>query len=98
MKVSVVFGRSKFFGLFFFAKRTVIAHKYLGMLQMWLISQLYSSDLIFQKNGIPPHFHNDVRECLTESLPQCGEGDTDPGSKALFKWSLKYQTWIMEVS
>ncbi|PSN39759.1 hypothetical protein C0J52_26800 [Blattella germanica] len=49
----------KVYGPFFFAEATVNGHSYLSDV----------SNFVFQQDGAPPHFHNDVREYLDENLP-----------------------------
>jgi len=45
-----------------------------------------SQDFIFQQDGAPPHFHNDVRWYLNEHLPQRWIDHTDRDYEALLKW------------
>lgn len=80
--------RRKLYGPFFFAERTVRGHSYLDMLENWLMPQLEedSQDFIFQQDGAPPHFHNDVRWYLNEHLPQRWIGRTGRDDEALLKW------------
>lgn len=79
--------RMKLYGPFFFSERTVTGHLYLDMLQMWLIPQFEedSRDFIFQQDGAPSHFHNDVRGYLNEHLPQRWIGRTGPADEALLR-------------
>lgn len=62
---------SKVYGPFFFAEATVNGHSYLSMLTEWLMPQIVEDvpNFVFQQDGAPPHFHNDVREYLDENLP-----------------------------
>ena len=45
---------------------------YLDMLENWLMPQMNedSDDDVFQQDGCPAHFHNDVRNYLFTNLPQ----------------------------
>jgi hypothetical protein len=62
----------KIYGPFFFAEATVTGATYLDVLEQWLLPQLEedSADFIFQQDGAPPHYHNDVRGHLNDRLPQ----------------------------
>jgi len=64
--------QTKVYGPFFFAENTVTGVTYLAMLQNWLLPQMSedSEDFIFQKDGAPSHWHQDVQCFLNESLPQ----------------------------
>ena len=44
----------------------------LGMLENWLMPEVNeeSDDYVFQQDGCPAHFHNDVRDYLNTNLPQ----------------------------
>ena len=59
------------YGPFFFDGNTVTGDSYLEMLQNWLFPQLIedSEDLNFLQDGAPPHWHNQVRRVLNETLP-----------------------------
>jgi hypothetical protein len=54
------------YGPFFFAEGTVTGQSYLDMLKLWMMPQMQedSNDFLFQQDGAPPHFRNDVREYL----------------------------------
>ncbi|PSN43404.1 hypothetical protein C0J52_26690, partial [Blattella germanica] len=69
--------KRKLYGPFIFAEQS-----------NWLIPQLEedSQDFIFQQDGAPPHFHNDVRMYLNEQLPQRWIGRTGRDDEALLKW------------
>ena len=58
------------------------------MLENWLMPKLEedSQDFIFQQDGAPPHFHNDVRWYLNEHIPQRWIGRTGRDDEALMKW------------
>jgi len=61
----------KIYGPFFFEGNTVTRNSYLEMLQDWLFPQLNEDfeDFIFQQDGAPPHWHNQVRRFRNETLP-----------------------------
>ena len=58
------------------------------MLENWLMPQLEedSQDFIFQQDGAPPHFHNDVRWYLNKHLPQRWVRHTGCDDEVLLKW------------
>ncbi|KAG8251768.1 hypothetical protein J6590_072609 [Homalodisca vitripennis] len=58
------------YGPFFFEGDTVNGMSYLQMLQNWLFPQLQadSGDFIFQQDGAQPHWHNNVRQLLNNTL------------------------------
>jgi hypothetical protein len=61
----------KVYGPFFFADETVTGMTYLDMLHLWLMPQLQNKPtLIFQQDGIPAHFHCEVRQYLNTVLPK----------------------------
>jgi hypothetical protein len=79
----------KVYGPFFFFGKTITGISYLDMLQQWLLPQLEedSPDFIFQQDGAPPHFHNEVRSELIDRLPnrwidRAGPDDDDE----LLRW------------
>jgi hypothetical protein len=63
----------KIYGPFIFMEGTVTGMTYLDMPQQWLILQLDddSNDYLFQQDGAPPHYNNEVRRYLlvNEHLP-----------------------------
>jgi hypothetical protein len=61
--------REKLYGPFSI-ESTVTGIIYLEMLREWLMPQLQKDipDLIYQQDGPPPHFHNEVRSFLDERL------------------------------
>ncbi|KAG8331556.1 hypothetical protein J6590_039907 [Homalodisca vitripennis] len=63
--------RKKVYGPFFFEGDTVNGMNYPQMLQNWLFPQLQadSGDFIFQQDGAPPHWHNNVRQILNNTAP-----------------------------
>ena len=58
------------------------------MLQDWLFPQLNedSEDFIFQQDAATPHWHNQVRRFLNETLPQRWIGRTGPRDLTLHSW------------
>jgi len=54
----------------------------------WLLPQMSedSEDLIFQQDGAPPHWHQDVRRFLKESLPQRWIGSVGKDELVLQFW------------
>jgi hypothetical protein len=65
-------GEEKVYGSLFFIENIVTGISYVDMLINWLMPQLYedSHDFIFQQDGVPAHFHLDVRHYLNANLPQ----------------------------
>lgn len=55
-------------GPFFFIEQTVTGHIYLDMLQNFAVPQM-PEQIIFQQDGAPAHYHNDVRDFLNEQFP-----------------------------
>ncbi|KAJ4446633.1 hypothetical protein ANN_13330 [Periplaneta americana] len=55
----------------FFLEPTVSGHSYLDMLGQWLMPQLESDSahFMYQQDGAPLHFHNEVRTFLNDRLP-----------------------------
>ena len=84
-KVNVFCGVSTFkvYGPFFFSEQTVTGIAFLDMLTEWLLEKMKlnedSVDFILQMDGVPPHFHRQVREFLNQHLPQrwIGRGTDD---------------------
>jgi hypothetical protein len=78
----------KVYGPFFFAEPTVTGIIYLDMLQQWLRAQLQedSKDFIFQQDGVPPHFHSDVRSYLNANFPVRWIGRTSNDDSAFLPW------------
>ena len=74
-KVNVWIGitKSKLYGPFMFAERTITGEIYLDMLQQYLEPQLISDGIIdtvvYQQDGAPPHFATIVRNYLNETFP-----------------------------
>ena len=71
INVSSAVSVRKIYGPFFFEGNTVTRNSYLEMLQDWLFPQLNEDfeDFIFQQDGAPPHWHNQVRRFRNETLP-----------------------------
>jgi hypothetical protein len=78
--------QEKLYGPFFFIESTVTGFTYLDMLREWLMSQLQENipDLIYQQDGAPTHFHNEVRSYLDECLRNFQIGCGGP-----MEWRLK---------
>jgi hypothetical protein len=61
------------YGPFFFMKMTITSIVYLDILQQFLISQLDEDDqegrIHFQQDGAPPHYPEEVHECLYTRFP-----------------------------
>lgn len=79
---------TKVYGPFFFNENTVTGISYLDMLQLWLMPQLTadSNNFIYQQDGAPPHWHNDVRGYLNEELPHRWIGRCAEHDLAMFAW------------
>ncbi|GBM38285.1 hypothetical protein AVEN_17728-1 [Araneus ventricosus] len=72
VNVFCVVSSSNVFGPFFFAEKTVTGVVYLDMLQIYLMPILKEGmleDLIFQQDGAPCHFHNEVTSYLIAEVP-----------------------------
>jgi hypothetical protein len=61
--VFAAMSREKLHGPLLFIESTVTRVIYPDMLREWLMSQLQENitHLIYQQDGAPPHFHNEVR-------------------------------------
>jgi len=88
LNVFCAVSKTKVYGPFFFAEKTVTGVAYLDMLEQWLFPQLEDDmeDFVLQQDGAPPHWHCDVRSFLNERLPggwigRCAEDDL-----ALLRW------------
>jgi hypothetical protein len=46
-----------------------------------------SDNFIFQQDGAPPHYHNDVRDYLNDELPQRWIGRAGGEDNCLAKWA-----------
>ena len=66
VNVFCAISKMKVYGPFFVKERTVTGRTYLDMLENWLTPQMdeESDDYVFQQDGGPAHFHNDVRDYL----------------------------------
>jgi len=71
-----------------FLKEILLRNSYPEMLQDLLLPQLIedSEDFIFQQDGAPPHWHNQVRQFLNETLPQRWIERTGPKGLTLHSW------------
>jgi hypothetical protein len=76
----------KVYGPVFFAEKSVNGFACLDMLQLWLLPQLHedSDSFISQQDGIPPHFHLEVRHHLNTTLPQRSIGRTSDEDLVIF--------------
>jgi len=88
MNVFCAVSSCKFYGPYFFAEPTVTGINYLDMLQLWLMPQLqeYIVDFIFQQDGVPPHYHLDVRAHLNANLPGRWIGRASHNDSPLLPW------------
>ncbi|GBM38279.1 hypothetical protein AVEN_17724-1 [Araneus ventricosus] len=83
-KVNVfrVVSSSNVFGPFVFAEKTVTGFIYLDMLQIYLmpiLKERMHESLIWQQNGAPCHFHNEVTSYLNaEERVWIGRGGVSP--------------------
>jgi hypothetical protein len=81
VNVFCAMSKTKTYGPFFFAEKTIGGFCYLDMLQSWLFQQLEQdeADIILQQDGAPPHFRRKVRSHLNETLPHrwIGRGTYD---------------------
>jgi hypothetical protein len=94
-------------GYFFFAERTISGFINLDMLENYLIPQLQDMEgqVIFQQDGVPPHFHTKVRQFLDTTFPEwIGRGGTiacPPRSPDLtpldfhLRWYVKDQVYVL---
>ena len=89
-KVNVLcaISKTKIYGPYLFYGPTVNGASYLAMLQNWLFPKLNerADNFIFQQDGAPPHWHNNVRHFLNDTLPQRWIGRTGPQDMALHSW------------
>ncbi|PSN38177.1 hypothetical protein C0J52_15049 [Blattella germanica] len=71
LNVCCALPNSKVYSPFFLLEPTVSGHSYLDMLEQWPMPQLETdgTDFIYQQDGAPPHFHNEVRQFLNNRLP-----------------------------
>lgn len=78
----------KVYGPFFFVEKTIGGFEYLDMLQQWLLPQLEQGmpNVIFQQDGAPPHFHNEVRLELNTRLTNRWIGRVGNDDKELLPW------------
>lgn len=85
VNVFCAISREAVYGPFFFAETTVNGMTYLDMLQLWLMPQLLN-DFIFQQDGCPAHFHNEVRRYLNTTLPRRWIGRASEEDQQLLLW------------
>ncbi|GBN63354.1 hypothetical protein AVEN_236727-1 [Araneus ventricosus] len=73
---------SNVFGPFFFAEKIITGFVYLDILQIYLMPILKDrmpEGFIFQQDGAPSHFHNEVTSYLNAEVPVwIGLGDVSP--------------------
>lgn len=83
-KVNVWMGitKSKLYGPFMFAERTVTGITYLDLLQQFLEPQVIQDGIldsvVFQQDGAPPHFATIVRDYLNDTFPERWIGRASP--------------------
>jgi hypothetical protein len=81
VNVFCAMSKTKTYGPFFFAKKTIGGFYYLDTLQSWLFPKLErdEADIIPQQDGAPPHFRRELRSHLNETLPHrwIGHGSDD---------------------
>lgn len=89
LNVFCAISRQKVYGPFFFGEATVTGTSYLDTLQLWLFPQLTQDEpenFIFQQDGAPPHWHNEVRDWLNLTVPDRWIGRKGPNDRACFLW------------
>ncbi|GBM38287.1 hypothetical protein AVEN_17730-1 [Araneus ventricosus] len=72
VNVFCVVSSSNLFGPFFFIEKTVIGFVYLDMLQIYLMpipKERMHEGFIFQQDGAPCHFHNQMNSYLNVEVP-----------------------------
>jgi hypothetical protein len=88
----------KVYGPFFFTETTITGISYLDMLQQWLLPQLEedSPGFIFQQDGAPPQFHNEVRSELNDRLSNRWIGRAGPDDDELLRWpdGVKFKGYV----
>jgi hypothetical protein len=91
VNVFCAMSQTKLYGPFFFGERTVTGRCYLDMLQLWLFPQLNadSRNFVFQQDGAPRHWSNDVRRYLNDELPHRWIGRVGADDVPLFAWPLR---------
>ena len=69
-------------------EHTITVRTYLDMFENWLMPQMNedSDNYMFQQDGCPAHFHNDVRDYLNINLPQRWIGRFGHEHVALMRW------------
>ena len=69
-------------------EHTITGRTYLDMLDNWLMPQMNedSDDYVFQQDGCPAHFNNDVRDYLNTNLPQRWIRRFGQEDVALMRW------------
>jgi hypothetical protein len=88
VNVFCAMSQTKLYGPHFFSEQTVTGSCYLDILQLWLFPQLNadSRNFIFQQDGAPPHWNNNVRRFLNNELLHRWIGQVGKDDFALFAW------------
>lgn len=86
VNVFCAISREAVYGPFFFTETTVTGMIYLDMLQLWLMPQLLNNDFIFQQDGCPAHYHNEVRQYLNTELPRRWIGRASEEDQHIMLW------------
>jgi hypothetical protein len=63
---------NKVYGPFFFQEKSVTGASYLDMLINWLMPQLHEDNFVFQQDGVPPHWHREVRNYVVQIFHSAG--------------------------
>lgn len=89
LNVFCAVSKTKVYGPFFINGNALKGTMYLDILDLWLFPQLTEdiNNFIFQQDGAPPHWHNDVRDYLNERLPHRWIGRCAEEDLILFSWS-----------
>jgi hypothetical protein len=68
-------------GLFFFAESVVVGIVYLDVLEWYfmpILQEEVPEDVLFQQDGVPPHFHHEVKGFLNHHFPGKWIGRSKP--------------------
>jgi hypothetical protein len=52
--------RTQVYRAFILLRQPIMGHLYLNILEHFLVPQLDVNNVIWQQNGVPPHYHRDV--------------------------------------
>ncbi|GBM22420.1 hypothetical protein AVEN_221491-1 [Araneus ventricosus] len=79
------------FGPFFFMEKSITGYIFQDMLSEWLFPQLEEvvSDFILQVDGAAPHWHNNVREYLSDRRPHRWIGSAGANDMSLLCWPAR---------